>query len=154
MKQSFGIRMSDMILGFRATYLSILVDSILIAADRRIQSIFRVSLSTRVNSMRGSRTEQEILWGGISSNRQTNLSLSLSSVFVLGRQSARARFHLSDECFFPAWNQQMRHSALVCNCFVSTRLNDLHWQRRFIAWVLQLCSLSLLCGTLHKSNGI
>ena len=53
--------MSDMILGFRATYLSTLVDSILIAADRRIQSIFRVSLSTRVNSMRGSRTEQEIL---------------------------------------------------------------------------------------------
>ena len=53
--------MSDMILGFRARYLSILVDSILIAADRRIQSIFRVSLSTRVNSMRGSRTEQEIL---------------------------------------------------------------------------------------------
>ena len=61
MKQSFMIQMSDMILGFRARYLSILVDSILIAADRRIQSIFRVSLSLRVNSMRGSRTEQEIL---------------------------------------------------------------------------------------------
>ena len=95
--------MSDMILGFRARYLSILVDSILIAADRRIQSILRVSLSLRVNSMRRSRTEQEILGGGISSNRQNkSLSLTLSSVFVLGRQSARARFHLSDECFFPA----------------------------------------------------
>ena len=50
----------------------------------------------------------------------------------------------------------MRHSALVCSCFVSTYLNDyIDNVDSLLVFTIHLCSLSLLYGTLsHKSNGI